>query len=106
MKVRFPRIAASQALVGSIFGQRCFYLFISLIGLIVAAPFAPEFEHGRHLINVAQVLVLIAAVAAVGRSTTPFLIAVLLGLPALVVQLMVLEGADDPGVVAFSATAF
>jgi hypothetical protein len=45
-------------------------------------------------------------VAAVGRSTTPFLIAVLLGLPALVMQLMVLEGADDPGVVAFSATAF
>ena len=58
-----------QTSVGRVFTQRCFYLFVSLIVLIAAAPFFDDTVRGRFILNVAQVLVLIAAVAAVGRTT-------------------------------------
>jgi Ion channel len=67
---------------GRIFTQRCFYLFVSLLVLLVAAPFAGSTFQGRIILNGAQSLVLIAAVAAVGRAGAPFLIALLLGIPA------------------------
>ena len=57
-----------QTSVGRVFTQRCFYLFVSLIVLIAAAPFFGDTVRGRLILNGAQVLVLIATVAAVGRT--------------------------------------
>ena len=100
------RIARLQASFARIFTQRCFYLFISLVALIALAPFVAEREHGRDLLNVAQVLVLIAAVAAMGRTTAPFVIALLLGIPTLLAQLFGAAGMDDPGRAALLTTGF
>ena len=83
-----------QSSFARVFFQRCFYLFISLIVLLVVAPFA-ETTEGRIIVSVAHVFVLISAVAAVGRTTLPFIIALLLGLPALGFRLMALLGIDD-----------
>src|SRR5215510_7358970 len=85
-----------QSSFASIFGQRCFYLFLSILVLIVAAPFLTETLHGRVLVQAAQVLVLIAAVAAVGRTKMPFVIALLLGIPAFLFQSGITFGYGDP----------
>src|SRR6187455_647065 len=71
-----------QSRFGRIFTQRCFLLFAALIVLIVAVPFFGGTIRGRLVLSGTQTLVLIAAVAAVGRTTMPFGIALLLGIPA------------------------
>ena len=85
-----------QSSVARIFRQRCFYLFLSMLVLIVVAPFLTETLHGRVLVQAAEVLVLIASVAAVGRTTLPFVIALLLGIPAFVFQSGITFGYGDP----------
>lgn len=77
-----------------VFTQRCFYLFVSLIALIAVAPFAAETFNGRLVLVAVQVLVLVAAVAAVGRTTLPFVIALLLGVPAFLLQFASALGFD------------
>jgi cytosine/uracil/thiamine/allantoin permease len=81
-------IARLQTRFGRIFTQRCFLLFAALIALILVAPFVGDTVRGRFILNGAQALVLIAAVAAVGRTTMPFGIALLLGIPAFVFLLL------------------
>jgi hypothetical protein len=76
-----------QSNVGRIFYQRCFYLFLSLVALIAVAPWVDDSAQGRIVLVVAQTTILISAVAAVGRTTLPFVIALLLGIPALGFQL-------------------
>jgi len=100
------RIGRLQKNVGRVFRQRCFYLFISLVALVAIAPFAAELEHGRDLLNIAQVLVLVAAVATMGRSPMPFVIALLLGGSVLVAQFFGAAGMDDPGRAALVTTGF
>jgi hypothetical protein len=100
------RIAWLQKRVGRVFKQRCFYLFISLVALVGIAPFAAELEHGRDVLNVAQVMVLIASVAAMGRTPMPFVIALLLGIPPLLAQFFAATGMDDPGHAALVTTGF
>ncbi len=78
-----------------VFTQRCFYLFVSLIALIAIAPFAAETFKGRLAVSAVQVLVLVAAVAAVGRTTLPFVIALLLGVPAFLLQFASALGFDE-----------
>jgi hypothetical protein len=90
------RLARLHGRFARVFRQRCFYLFISLLALIIATPFALESDQGRIAIGLAQVFVLVSAVAAVGRTTMPFLIAVLLGLPAFGFQLAAMAGEVDP----------
>src|SRR5689334_2708413 len=89
-------IARLQTSFGRIFRQRCFYLFASLIALLAAGPFVEELPGGRVLMGAMHVLVLIAAVAAVGRTTMPFVIALLLGIPAVGFQMMGILGQDEP----------
>ncbi len=79
-----------------IFFQRCFYLFVSLIALMVAAPFLADTVHGRLLVHAIQVLVLLSAMAAAGRTRASFSIALLLGIPALVFQVFANTGEHDP----------
>ena len=88
--------ARLQSSVARVFYQRCFYLFISLLALMVAAPFVSATVEGRMLVGATHVLVLIASVAAVGRTTTPFVIALLLALPAFGFQFLALQGLEDP----------
>jgi hypothetical protein len=95
-----------QISVGRIFGQRCFYLFISLLVLLAISPFFAETIRGRLVVGAAHVLVLIAAVAAVGRTTLPFVIALLLGLPAFAFQVVGLLNIDEPSHGSVVSSAF
>jgi len=98
-------LARLKLSLGRIFYQRCFYLFVSLIGLIVIGPLVSETSKGRLLLSAGHVLVLVSAVAAVGRRTTPFVIALLLGLPALAfhVRTAIVAEGQVHGFLAFAA---
>lgn len=92
--------------VGRVFRQRCFYLFVSIVLVIGVAPFFTDTLRGRLLVQVVEVLLLIATVAAVGRTTLPFVIALLLGIPAFGFQVVGLLGLDDPTHFRMLSTAF
>jgi hypothetical protein len=53
-----------------------------LVALIAAVSFVPASDQGRLVVNAATTFVLIATVAAVGRTTVSFVIALLLAAPA------------------------
>jgi hypothetical protein len=76
-----PIVVARDAL-SRIFHQRCFWLFAVLLLLIGAVTFVPATDHGRLLLNAVNMFLLIAAIAAVGRTTLSFLIAILLAVPS------------------------
>ncbi|MBS0453509.1 MAG: two pore domain potassium channel family protein [Proteobacteria bacterium] len=75
-------IRATREVVSHIFYQRCFWLFGVLLLLIGAVSFVPYDDRGRLVLNAVNLFVLIATVAAVGRTTLSFVIALLLALPA------------------------
>ena len=75
-------ITTARAAIGRIFYQRCFYLFLVLLTLIIGVPFIEPTPAGRFLVNVTGTAVVIAAVAAVGRTRLSFVIAFLLAIPA------------------------
>jgi hypothetical protein len=99
-------ISELQSNVGRLFRQRCFYLFLSLVALIGIAPWIDDSAQGRVVLMIAQATILISAVAAVGRTTMPFVIALLLGIPALGFQLAGNVWHDNPIVNVEKATAF
>jgi hypothetical protein len=76
-------LVATREQIGRLFFRRCFYLFITLLALIALGPYL-EAERGgiliRYLISSA---VMLAAVAAVGRSVLSFVIVLALAAPAL-----------------------
>ena len=72
MALRGARDALSR-----IFYQRCFYLFAILVVMIAIVPFTPGSDHGRMVLNLVNLFLLIATVAAVGRSMISFVIAIL-----------------------------
>jgi hypothetical protein len=74
-------ITKARAAIGRLFYQRCFYLFLVLLGLIVGVPFIEPTPLGRLVVNIAGTFVVIAAVAAVGRTALSFVIALLLAAP-------------------------
>jgi len=78
-----------------IFYQRCFWLFTVLIALIGAVSFVPANDAGRLVLNAANIFLLIATVAAVGRTTLSFVIAFLLAVPAVWFQYAGLWLDDD-----------
>jgi len=75
-------IHATRDALSHIFFQRCVWLFVALVVLIGAVSFAPASDHGRLTVNAINMFVLIATVAAVGRTTLSFVIALLLAAPA------------------------
>jgi hypothetical protein len=79
-------ISATREAVSRIFYQRCFWLFGVLIVLIGAVSFVPATDHGRLVLNAVNMFLLIATVAAVGRTTLSFVIALLLSVPAVFFQ--------------------
>ena len=88
------RIIRIRATVGRVFFQRCFYLFVAVLALVMAALFLESSSRARLVINAINLLVLIAAVAAVGRTALSFVIAVLLAVPAMLFQMFAINEAD------------
>ncbi|WP_233808317.1 potassium channel family protein [Paraburkholderia sp. HP33-1] len=90
MALRTTREALSR-----IFYQRCFWLFGVLVILIGAVSFVPASDSGRLVLNVVNMFLLIATVAAVGRTTLPFVMALVFAIPAMWFQYLGLWHDDD-----------
>ena len=86
------RIDRARATIGRVFFQRCFYLFIAVLLLVAGAPLVEPTAGGRLALNIVNVLIVVAAAAAVGRSVLSFVIVLLLGAPALGLQWLALTG--------------
>jgi hypothetical protein len=87
--------------LAQILEQRCLLLFWALIALLVMMPFLGETPHGMVILAVVNVIVLLTAVAAVGRTWLSFVIAVIMILPALVFRFLALES-GQPGYLALT----
>lgn len=83
MPITFARIRLAQVLT-----QRCTYLFFALLLLLVTLPLLIESDQGRIVANLINLSILLAAVAAVGRTKLSFAIAVLLALPVVGFQVL------------------
>jgi len=62
----------------SVFAQRCVYLFVALLTLIVIVPFFEESVQGRVLLNFVNIFILAMAAVAVSNSRVCFTLAVVL----------------------------
>jgi hypothetical protein len=87
-------IRKAGSLLGRIFYQRCFYLFLVLMLFLCAAPFTEPTPIGHFIINCANAFIIVAAVASVGRTTTSCVVAVLFAAPALAYQWIAVVGGD------------
>jgi hypothetical protein len=102
-------IASTRDAVSRLFYQRCFWLFGALLVLIGAVSFVPATDQGRLFLNGINIFLLIATVAAVGRTTLSFVIALLLALPAVLFQYVGLWQDSDSDLAwswIFSATLY
>ena len=88
-------VTGTRDALSRIFYQRCFWLFAVLVSLIGAVSFVPPTDHGRLLLNFVTMFLSISAVAAVGRTTLSFTIALLLAIPAVWFQYSGLWNDDD-----------
>jgi len=88
-------ITITRDALSRIFYQRCFWLFAVLVALIGAVSFVPATDHGRLVLNAVNMFAMIATVAAVGRTTQSFVIALLLAIPAVWFQYSGLWRDDD-----------
>ena len=84
-------IATVHPRLSKILEQRCFFLFLALLALLIAIPFLSDTIHGRRIIGFFNVMVLVTAVAAVASSRLSFVIAMLLGLAMLALQFLALQ---------------
>jgi hypothetical protein len=76
-------IRQARELLGRVFFQRCFYLFIVLLAFDLVVPFLEPGPHGKFIINCLNCLIIVCAVAAVGRTVLSFVIVSLLAFAAL-----------------------
>jgi ion channel len=81
---RHPRLAQMLA-------QRCFFMFVALLVLLVAMPFLVDSAFGRGLLGLLNLIILVTSVAAVGRSRVSSVIAIGLGLPTFVFQILAMQ---------------
>lgn len=88
-------ISATRDVLSHIFFQRCFWLFAALLLSIGAVSFIPASDQGRLVLNAVNMFLLIATVAAVGRTTLSFVIALLLSVPAVWFQYLGLWRDND-----------
>jgi len=79
-------VEATPAALPRVFLQRCFWLFAALLFSIGAVSFVPSSDSGRLVLNGVNMVLLIATVVAVGRTTLSFTVAVLLAVPAVCFQ--------------------
>ena len=88
-------IDRARTALAQVFFQRCFYLFVAVLALIMAVLLLEPTPRGRVLLNVGNLLVVVAAVAAVGRTQLSFVIALLLAAPTLFFQLLAIDGGES-----------
>jgi len=79
-------VEATPAALPRVLLQRCFWLFAALLFSIGAVSFVPSSDSGRLVLNGVNMVLLIATVVAVGRTTLSFTVAVLLAVPAVCFQ--------------------
>ncbi len=84
----------ARDVLSRIFYQRCFWLFALLLTLIAVAPFLPSTMQGRLVTNWINAFVVVATVAAVGRTLLSFVIVLLLAVPTLGFQWLGLSAGD------------
>jgi len=92
-------INVAREKLGRVFFQRCFYLFILLLALIAIVPFVPPTKFGRLVIGGINAFLVIATVAAVGRTVLSFVMALLLAVPALGFHYLSVLSGDAPTLV-------
>jgi hypothetical protein len=78
----------------SIFFQRCFYLFITLLALIALTPFVASTPGGMILRSLLNTFVILCAVASVGRSLKSFMAVLALALPSLTARWLSIRTGD------------
>lgn len=76
-------IRIARQLIGRVFFQRCFYLFILLLAFDAIVPFIEGTPVGHLEITLLDTLVVVAAVAAVGRTLFSFVVVSILALATL-----------------------
>jgi Ion channel len=76
-------ISITREALRRVFLGRCFYLFVTLLALIALAPFIESERSGILIRYLISSLVMLAAVAAVGRSVLSFVVVLALAAPAL-----------------------
>lgn len=79
-------IRATRDALSRIFYQRCFWLFVVLLSMIAAVSFVPGSDRGRLVLNITNMFLLIATIAAVAHSTLAYVISLLLAVPAVRLQ--------------------
>ena len=88
-------IGRARTTLAQVFYQRCFYLFVAMLALIMAMLLLEPTPRGRIMLNGGNLLVVVAAVAAIGRTQLSFVIALLLATPALLFQLLAMDDGDS-----------
>jgi hypothetical protein len=84
-------LSFARSRIALIFTQRCFYLMVALLVLIAVAPVLLDNERGRIVANGVNLFILIAAVAAVGRTTVSFALIAAFAFLSLGSQLLSIE---------------
>ena len=84
------KAACDSGWIGRLRGQRCIYLFVALLLLLVLTPLLGESPAARVLGNVLNVIVLASAVTAISRSTASLALAIVLALPVVGYQVTAL----------------
>jgi hypothetical protein len=74
--------------------NRCFFLFLAMLILLIAMPFLVDTAQGRLIIGVINITMLMSAVAAVGRSKFSLIFAFILAVPTLTFQVLALQSGD------------
>lgn len=82
--------------VVSVFAHRCIYLFAALLVLLVMVPFLEDSAWGRIVLNTINILILFAAAVAVSDSRVCFALAVILGVAAIVCQVLTFAQWEPP----------
>jgi hypothetical protein len=88
-------IDRARAALGQVFFQRCFYLFVGLLVLLMIALLLDPTPRARMLVNAINLLTDVAAVAAVGRSRWSFVVATALAIPAMFFQIRGIAEGDE-----------
>lgn len=89
-----PTISATREALGRVFLGRCFYLFVTLLALVALAPFIETQRWGLHVRYIVNALVILAAVAAVGRSIVSFVVVLAMAAPAMAFRWLGLRTGD------------
>lgn len=88
-------IDRARTALAQMFYQRCFYLFVAVLVLVMAVLLLEPTPLGRIMLNAGNLLVVVASVAAVGRTRLSFVITLLLAVPTLIFQLLAIEEGES-----------